>query len=140
MTKNFISQEIFNKLKSLAKSVSEKAYCPYSNYHVGAAVYSKQGNYYAGCNVENASYGGTICAERNAVCQMIAAGDREISAVVTYTPTETTGPPCGICRQFINEFADADVPIISYCNSNSLDNSNMKGILPNAFGPKNLDK
>ena len=94
-----LSEEQLRQLTSLAKEISKRAYCPYSKFHVGAAVLAKSGKVYAGCNVENAAYGSTICAERGAIMQMVAGGDRQIAAVVIYTPTQFASPPCGACRQ-----------------------------------------
>ena len=78
-----------------AKSVSEKAYCPYSKFRVGAVVLTDDGQMFDGCNVENASYGLTICAERNAIFHMVARAQQKIAALVIYTPTPKTSAPCG---------------------------------------------
>ncbi len=89
-------------LVQAACNVRERAYAPYSNFHVGAAVLANNGEVFTGCNVENASYGLSICAERNAICQAVASGVREFEAIVVVaTPLAT---PCGACRQFIHEF------------------------------------
>jgi len=97
------------KLKAAAKAASQHAYAPYSHFRVGAAVLSDRGTIHAGCNVENASYGLTICAERNAIFQAVAAGARDIVAVAVYTPTPQPTTPCGACRQVIAQFGAADV-------------------------------
>ena len=93
------------------------AYCPYSHFRVGAAVLTDRGEIFAGCNVENASYGLTICAERNAVFQAVAQADGPlvIRAVVVYTPTAEPTAPCGACRQVINEFGP-DAEVLSICD------------------------
>ena len=93
-----------------ARAARARAYAPYSRYHVGAAVLTKSGRIFAGCNVENATYGATVCAERNAIGAMVAAGEREPVACVVVTAGPTPGTPCGICRQVLSEFA-ADMPI-----------------------------
>ncbi len=98
-------------LTALALTVRERAYAPYSHYKVGAAIATASGKFYVGCNVENASYGGTVCAERGAIMQMIAAGDQEPIAIVVATEGDEPGSPCGFCRQVLSEFA-ADMPIV----------------------------
>ena len=79
-------------------------YAPYSNFHVGAAAVSINGNVVKGCNVENASYGLTTCAERNCIAQAVVQEDSELQALVVYTKQEKLTPPCGACRQVIAEF------------------------------------
>lgn len=92
----------WQRLREAARSVRERAYSPYSEYQVGAAIVTVDGTIFAGCNVENASYGGTICAERSAVCSAVSAGQTKFSAIcVSLTGTPV---PCGICRQFLYEF------------------------------------
>src|SRR6185312_6764581 len=87
-----------------AREAIERAYCPYSTFRVGAAVLTQGGDVFAGCNVENASYGLTICAERIAVFQAVAGGHTVVRAVAIYTPTQSPTAPCGACRQVLNEF------------------------------------
>jgi cytidine deaminase len=93
------------KLLLAAKKARARAYAPYSNFHVGAAVLGGNGKIYAGCNVENASFGLTCCAERNAIFAMVAAGERKIREVLVIGESEEFLPPCGACRQVIAEFA-----------------------------------
>lgn len=95
-----------------ARKVRRAAHAPYSKFRVGAAVVDDQGRVHVGCNVENASYGLTICAERNAVAAAVAAGVRRIRAVAVITEAEPLGSPCGACRQVLAEFASDDVPVI----------------------------
>lgn len=105
------SPAILDALVERAKEAREQAYAPYSQYKVGAAIRAKSGKVYAGCNVENSTFGASICAERNAVVQMVAAGDREIEACAVVTGDEGASP-CGICRQVLAEFAGDDVPVV----------------------------
>jgi cytidine deaminase len=92
-------------LVAAASAARQAAYAPYSRYQVGAALLSGAGRIFAGCNVENASFGLTTCAERNAVAALIASGEREIAALAIVTPGPEAGAPCGICRQTLSEFA-----------------------------------
>jgi cytidine deaminase len=93
------------KLIAAAKAVRLRAYAPYSNYLVGSAILAERDGIYCGCNVENVSYGGTICAERGAVMQMIAAGRKTPKVCVIVTGGPVPAPPCGLCRQVLAEFA-----------------------------------
>lgn len=98
-------------LEAAARAVRERAHAPYSRYHVGAALVTEAGNVFAGCNVENASYGLSLCAERGAIAQMVAAGDRKPVAIVVVTAGPIVGSPCGMCRQTLAELATDDLPI-----------------------------
>ena len=100
---------LLDELVQRAKAVRENAHAPYSGYLVGAAFATKDGRIFEGCNVENASFGGTICAERGAIMQMVAAGSRR--PVAGAVVTRDGGAPCGICRQVLSEFA-RDMPIV----------------------------
>ncbi len=103
-----------DQLVQAARDARNNAYAPYSRFLVGAAVWSKMGRIYVGCNVENASFGATICAERVAVGAMVAAGERELLGVAVVVDAETVPTPCGICRQVLGEFArDATVVVVS---------------------------
>ena len=98
------------RLIAEARKVRARAYAPYSKYKVGAAIQTRSGAIFTGCNVENASYGGTLCAERSAIAQMVAAGEKDPVACAVVTGGPRAGSPCGICRQVLYEFA-ADMPI-----------------------------
>ena len=91
------------ELLARADAIAVRAYAPYSGFHVGAAVISESGRVYVGCNVENASYGATLCAERAAIAQMIAAGEKRVVTVAIYVDADEPAMPCGICRQVIAE-------------------------------------
>jgi cytidine deaminase len=124
-------------LAAAAKAASARAYCPYSKFPVGAAVLTDSGEVFTGCNVENASYGLTICAERNAIFQAVARGRTTLLAVAVYTPTPIPSAPCGACRQVINEFG-SDAEIVSVCDGAEVLRTTLGRLLPDAFGPRNL--
>ena len=126
------------EMAARAKRASEQAYCPYSKFRVGAVVLTDDGQMFDGCNVENASYGLTICAERNAVFQMAARSRQKIVAIVIYTPTPRPSAPCGACRQVINEFGP-DTLVMSVCDGPDVLRKKLTELLPDAFGPSNLD-
>jgi cytidine deaminase len=133
------SESLRVDLAEAAREAAARAYCPYSRFRVGAAVLAEGGRIFAGCNVENASYGVTICAERNAVFQAVAQldGPLVIRAVVVYTPTPEPTAPCGACRQVINEFGpDAEIRCI--CDGPRDLRFRLSDLLPAAFGPGNL--
>jgi cytidine deaminase len=92
------------ELVARARAVRELAYAPYSRFLVGAALRTDSGRVFVGCNVENASYGATICAERSAILTMVAAGERAITSMAVFTDADTLAMPCGLCRQVISEF------------------------------------
>ena len=125
------------KLRATAKAAAGRAYAPYSKFAVGAAVLTATGKIHGGCNVENAAYGLCNCAERTAIFSAVAAGEREITCVVVYTPTRTATAPCGACRQVINEFGP-DARVISICDSKDRIETLLSALLPGAFGPENL--
>ncbi|MEQ9403748.1 MAG: cytidine deaminase [Cyclobacteriaceae bacterium] len=123
-----------SELKAKAKEVAQKAHAPYSNFRVGSAILTKSGQVYTGCNVENMSYGLTICAERNAIFSAIAAeGKTQIEQVVVYTETQRPATPCGACRQIIYEFCEEDVKVHSFCDSEKTHDTSIMGLLPDAF-------
>src|SRR5258708_8301593 len=103
-TASAVSADQLAALSIAAREASAFAYCPYSNFRVGAAVLTSDGEIVGACNVENASYGLSICAERNAIFQAVARGYPQIRALVLYTPTAKPVTPCGACRQVLAEF------------------------------------
>ncbi len=114
-----------------AKRASENAYAPYSGFKIGAALLSKSGNVYLGCNVENASYSLTICAERNAVFKAVAWGEREFEKIAIYANSDEFFPPCGACRQVLSEFS-SDMRIIM-ANHDRVETSSLDVLLPMQF-------
>jgi cytidine deaminase len=132
-----ISSSQIESLRQRAISASKHAYCPYSHFQVGAAVLTESGAIFSGCNVENASLGMTICAERNAIFQAIAAGRRKLLAIVIYTPTARPALSCGACRQVICEF-DRQVPIYSFCDGPEHLSTTIAELLPLPFRADNL--
>jgi len=127
------------EMKKVALAASRNAYCVYSKFPVGAAVLTEGGEIFGGCNVENASYGLTICAERNAIFQAVAKGHCNIHALAIFTPTDYPTAPCGACRQVLNEFG-SDAEIFSFSKDGNVLHLNLKELLPEAFGPSNLLK
>ena len=100
-------------LVEAARAAAERAYCRYSKYAVGAAVVSDTGRVFCGCNVENASYGATMCAERTAIFGLVSAGERHIAKVCVYAPGEPMAMPCGMCRQVIAEFCQDALVLVA---------------------------
>lgn len=125
-------------LQSAAQQAAAQAYAPYSKFPVGVAVLADSGKIYTGCNVENASYGGTVCAERNAIGAAIVAGERKFNALLVYTPQAMLTPPCGICRQVIAEFFSPDAPIASCNHLQQQQQWTLGELLPAAFTPTYL--
>jgi len=125
-------------LKNKAKTGFDNAYAPYSNFQVGSAALTQQGNIVVGCNVENASYGLTVCAERNCIAQAVIHGEQQINALVVYTEQEKLTPPCGACRQVIAEFMDQDAPVKAVNHLGHEKRWTVAELLPDAFTPKDL--
>ena len=119
------------ELMELAGNASENAYAPYSGFHVGAALLTSEGTVYTGVNVENASYGATICAERSAVSAAVSDGCREFEAIAVYSP-DGNASPCGICRQVLLEFNDS-LRVITYNDRGQLESSRLSDLLPKGF-------
>ncbi|MGB8223879.1 MAG: cytidine deaminase [Polyangiales bacterium] len=127
----------WNALMRAAMGARTRAYAPYSGFTVGAAIQAKSGALYVGCNVENASYGATMCAERAAMAAAVAAGERELIALAISTGATTPTPPCGICRQCLVELAPK-LPIRSY-TGDAYAEYDLGSLLPHAFGRGQLD-
>ncbi|MGL1862623.1 MAG: cytidine deaminase [Pseudodesulfovibrio sp.] len=130
-----ISKKILNTLEEAARQASKTAYAPYSNFPVGAALLTENGEIYVGCNVENASYGLTNCAERSAIFTAVAdgRGRGDFSALFIYTPGRVCHAPCGACRQVLTEFFTPEVFIYSACDSGEIIAWTMDELLPDSF-------
>jgi cytidine deaminase len=115
-----------------AKIARQKAFAPYSNFAVGAAVRTKGGKIYTGCNVESAVYGATACAERIAIWKAVSESENEFSEIAIVADTEELTPPCGICRQIIWEFC-GDIPVTFSNLDGKSETLQMKDLLPRAF-------
>jgi len=118
-----------------AKEASKNAYCPYSNFPVGACVLYESGREYPGCNVENASYGLSLCAERNAISNAVAQGEKtKIKAIAIYSPNQKRCMPCGACRQWLSEFSQPEgTAVILEDEENKLLVLSLKDIFPRGF-------
>ncbi|WP_326908968.1 cytidine deaminase [Sedimentibacter sp. MB31-C6] len=125
-------------LIKIAMEAREKSYSPYSKFKVGAAVYTKSGKVFTGCNIESASYSPTICAERVAISKCISEGHMDIEKIAVVGGNKKISYPCGVCRQFILEFGK-DIKIICAKNYESYKVYTLKELLPNSFGPEDLD-
>ena len=121
------------ELFAAASAGRKKAYAPYSRFAVGAAVLCDDGSIIAGCNVENASYGLAVCAERNAIARMVLEGKKRLEAVAIVVDTPTPTPPCGMCRQVMREFGGEEVPVRSRNLQGKEDRSTLGALLPHAF-------
>lgn len=122
-----------------AAAVRNKAYAPFSNFKVGAAVQASDGIIYAGCNVESASYGLTICAERVAICRAIAEGSRKFARIAVYAETEELTPPCGACRQFLWELC-GDVEVFLLNHKKQMVCYKLGDLIPLAFDARTMGK
>lgn len=121
-----------------AKHAYALAYAPYSQFHVGAAALTESGKVVNGCNVENASYGLTVCAERNCIANAVIQGEQNIKSIVVYTEQEKLTPPCGACRQVIAEFLPQEAEVMSTNHLGDYQLWSVAELLPDAFTPKSL--
>ena len=133
-----LSEKEIDRLVEAATSVRAHARAPYSGFAVGAAVLSADGCIHVGCNVENASYGLSVCAERHAVAAAVAAGASGLSAVAVVTDLSPPASPCGACRQVLAEFGDFPVILANLAGERRI--TSVGELLPNAFGPDMLVK
>ena len=130
------------ELCALAKKAMENAYAPYSGYRVGAALLTKSEKVYTGCNIENASYSPTVCAERTAIFKAVSDGERDFLkiAVAGGKDGKITGeyPPCGVCRQVMAEFCDENFKILVVNENNAYTEYCFSEVLPFSFNPKHI--
>jgi cytidine deaminase len=136
-----LADDLVQQLLVTARTFAERAYVPYSSFPVGSAVLTDDGSIVGGVNIENASYGLTVCGERVAIFTAAAMGHRVIRAVAVSAPLALGATPCGACRQVMNEFKPVDGDLIVV-----LDGADgplqvpLRGLLPNAFGPRDLER
>jgi cytidine deaminase len=138
MVTKTITDEAIATLIHTAIEASHNAYVPYSGYHVGAALRAKDGTIYTGCNIENASYSATVCAERTAVVKAVSEGRQAFDVIVV--TTQNGGFPCGACRQVLYEFSPEMRVIIANNDGQVLHDIRLADLLPHGFGPKHLEK
>lgn len=133
-----LSDQIRDELYDQAYRVSLNAYSPYSGCKVGAALLMEDGLIYSGCNVENSSYGATVCAERVALFSAISQGKTQVKAVLVFTHSDEPWPPCGLCRQVLSEFSNPDIPVFLSNSKKKTKMTSMGELCPQFFGPSHL--
>ncbi|MCG8514653.1 MAG: cytidine deaminase [Halanaerobiales bacterium] len=131
-------ENTMERLVRAALEAREKAYVPYSNFPIGAALLTKDGQIFSGCNIENASYGLTNCAERTAIFKAISAGHHELKMMVVVADTARPIPPCGACRQVIFEFGEDITVVMRNLQGDSVQYQSRE-LLPAAFNRRDLD-
>ena len=136
MNKNKIPH--FDELLTAAKTAYQRAYAPYSNFHVGASALTHEGAVVSGCNVENASYGLTVCAERNCISHAVVQGVQKFQLIMIYTEQDKLTPPCGACRQVIAEFFEQSAHVVAVNHQGHKKVWTVSELLPDAFTPKDL--
>lgn len=136
---SWLDEDTSKRLRDAALAARERAYAPYSNFRVGAAVLAPKGHVFTGQNVENASYGLGVCAERTAIFSMIGAGERSVRAIAIATDAPKPTAPCGACRQVIREFGPEAI-VLLVTTSGALATHRLRDLLPFDFGPQDLGK
>jgi cytidine deaminase len=131
-----LTDEERRRLINLASEVRSRAYAPYSNYPVGAALRTKSGRVFTGVNVENAAYPNAMCAERVAIFKAVSEGEREFDVIAVVTPSG--GSPCGGCRQVLAEFGLDTIVLIGHPDGRLIDETTLAKLLPGAFTPGDL--
>lgn len=134
-----LSNEIITMLLDEAFTIQKQAYAPYSNFRVGAALLGKSGRIYLGCNIENASYSPTCCAERLAIFKAVSEGERDFTALAIVSDSNQPTPPCGVCRQVLSEFCQADMPIICSDKNGKLITASLGELMPMIFTKRNME-
>jgi cytidine deaminase len=133
-----LSDDERHLLIDLAKEARRRAYAPYSNYPVGAVLRTRSGKMFTGCNVENAAYPTSMCAERTAIFKAVSEGEKEFDVIAVVTPNG--GTPCGSCRQVMSEFGLETLVLIADAEGRLVLETTVAGLLPEAFSPKDLKK
>ena len=134
-----LTQQEMDLLLDNAQEARDHSYAPYSKYNVGAALMTADGQIYQGCNIENAGFTSTICAERTAFFKAVYDGHRAFRAIAVIATGEELGFPCGVCRQVMAEFCDRDFIIVTANRDRTkVDVSDFETLLPHSFGPKDL--
>ncbi|KMY50839.1 cytidine deaminase [Peribacillus loiseleuriae] len=128
-----------SQLISEAKIARDKAYTPYSKFNVGAALLTADGKVYHGCNIENAAYSMTNCAERTAIFKAVSEGDTRFSAIAVVADTKRPVPPCGACRQVIAELCPKDMKVVLTNLNGDIQELTVEELLPGAFTPEDLN-
>lgn len=126
------------RMMDMAFGAMERAYAPYSNFLVGACLKASSGRYYLGCNIENAAFTPTSCAERTALVQAVYEGERAFDGIVIVCSGKNPAYPCGVCRQALNEFCGSDMPIICANGEGACVELTLGDLLPYSFGPGDL--
>ena len=127
------------ELRKAAQAMLARAYVPYSHFPVGAALECADGSVFTGCNVENAAYGPSICAERTAVVKAVSEGHRDFARIAIAADTEQFCPPCGVCRQVLSEFAGGELEVVLVNNRGEMRTLTLNDLLPYRFGSGNLE-
>lgn len=138
MPKSGVTPKDRESLVSAARRARERAYAPYSNFAVGAAVLYEDGSVVTGCNCENASYGLACCAERVALFRGVAEGKKGVRAIAVVVDSPEPGAPCGACRQVIYEFGPDALVLMANVGQKGFDSMTIRDLLPRAFGPEAL--
>ena len=130
----------YEALMNLAAKARENAYTPYSHFRVGAALLASSGKIYTGCNIENASYSPTNCAERTAVFKAVYEGEREFAAIAIVSDSKNPTAPCGVCRQVLAEFCEADMPVICANRDGEYEIMTLSALIPMVFTKKDMEE
>ncbi len=133
-----INAEEREKMLDLAYEAMQRAYTPYSHFQVGACLKASSGKYYLGCNIENASYTPTNCAERTAMFKAVSEGEHEFESIVIVCSGKNPAAPCGVCRQVLREFCKDDMPVVFADGKRNFVESTLGELLPHSFGPEDL--
>jgi cytidine deaminase len=134
-----IDQQTKTSMMEAARAAANQAYVPYSHFPVGAAILTADGTIVSGCNIENASFGLTNCAERTAIFSAAAAGHRQVRAVAVTAPGAPGTTPCGACRQVLREFVPSNGMLVLIDNAGKVTETTLSALLPDSFGPEQLE-